>query len=102
MTKETRKSLENGLGDLFDPTKVATTIATKTRGLFFALPGRILYNFFQNPSETIEEVSKLNFGLFYDIVTSSQYLRTILLRQWFQALVDMVVTWKNIIIFLKP
>ena len=29
------------------PPEVATTIAKKTRGLLFALPGRILYNFFQ-------------------------------------------------------
>ena len=64
------------------PYKVTTSIAAKTRGLLFALPGRILYNFFQSPIDTIEEVRTITFDLYYDVITSKTYLQTILFRQW--------------------
>ena len=47
--------------------------------------------FTQSPTDTREELRSINFDLYYEVITSNNYLRTILFRQWYQALVDMLV-----------
>ena len=47
--------------------------------------------FSKSPTDTTEELRSINFDLYYNVITSNNYLRTILFRQWYQALVDMVV-----------
>ena len=45
----------------------------------------------KSPTDTTEELRSINFDLYYEVITSNNYLRTILFRQWYQALVDMLV-----------
>ena len=91
MTEGTKKALKDGFDDLFEATKVTSTILSSTRGIIFGLGGRILFNFFQDFDETSRQLSTLSFDKFFTTITSVPYARTMLFRKWITAIIDLVV-----------
>ena len=91
MTSETKRSLENNFDDLFEATKVTTTIAGITRSLILNMTARVLFGFWLSPSDAVAELRTFSLQGYYDSITSVNNFRANIFRKWFSSIVDTIV-----------
>lgn len=89
LSEETRENIKEKFGDLFEPQAIANVIAAKSRGVFFGLGGRVLFDYGTDPEGTKRVIEHFTTEDFLDTITNPGFLATTYRRAWIHSIVNL-------------